>query len=147
MRGVRRKRTFDLRRYDPLDARSRIQLVTALLDEEADRAAAVARDSMHYALFLSVTPGLTPESRTSMRETAFKRLQSCYNLEFPWLAADNPATAATTTSQSDVDALIAAWKKAFGDPNDPVVAKKIERTADALMRPVRLLKLRQGRTP
>lgn len=139
MRGVNRKRTFDLRRYDPLDSHSRLRLQLAVLDEERCRARDYARDQLLYALAVSNWPKLTGEARQKIGEQARQTLDEIYHLEFPWLAVENPQA---QTTQAQFDAMAAKWKEIWGDPNDPVIAERIQRTADALMRPVQQLQQR-----
>jgi len=144
IQGLAHKGTFDFRRYDPLDSYHKARLRLALNYEERQRFVEYQRDVLAYSLAVANTPGrLKHESRVRVQDRAFEALQSHYNLQFPW-DRKKEAAGKSTTTDSEIKSLRDEWIRIWGDPNDPEVKAKIQRTADSLMKGTRAKALRDA---
>ena len=144
MQGLARRGTFDFTRYDPMDSYHKVRLQLALNFEERQRFIEYQRDVLAYALAVANTPGnIKHESRVRVHERAFDALQSHYNLQFPWdIKKQEPGKSSTTASE--IKSMRDQWISIWGDPNDPEVAARIQRTADNLMKGTRAKQLRDA---
>mgnify|MGYP000906847395 FL=1 len=69
------------------------------------------------------------DDSTGERQTAYRKsIRRIFDLMYPWAASTE------TDEATQEKVLINAWYEAWGDPNDPEVKAKIERTIAFLQR-------------
>jgi hypothetical protein len=83
----------------------------------------------HYHAMLG-SPKISDDSFRNMRDAALQQLTKLSKILFPWLALDED----DENRRDAVDTLSQGWQAIWGDPHDPEVARRIQSTANALLK-------------
>jgi len=135
MRRVLSRQLMDLSRYDPLDWTSRLRLRMALDTAGTDAELAAWQQVQTFNLGLAtiaVAAGPTgTELKQKALEAVFQASQQISEFLIPWMHKKTESDI-KQAQNSTYQRMFQAWMNEWGDPKDPAVAARIQKTADWL---------------
>lgn len=125
---------FDFKAYDPRDAHDRLRL-SIVLSDLANQASCKAYEHLlgYQKAVLQVS---SDENKPKVLQDVYNLTRKLIQIAIPWedLLGDNgDKSAVVQQNQSTYEHMFDEWKTIWGDPQDPAVQERIEKTAKWLM--------------